>query len=101
MGEVGRAKKILFAHVDDLVIRAAVRYKAMDRATFLKRMTAPVGVIDIKISKDIAGEIVADNMETNKAIARRVDVPLVGCATHRFNLVVRERLEPHMKIIKK
>ncbi|ETI42832.1 hypothetical protein L914_11657, partial [Phytophthora nicotianae] len=45
--------------------------------------------------------VVADNMETNKAIARRIDVPLVGCATHRFNLVVRERLEPHMKIIKK
>ncbi|ETN06561.1 hypothetical protein PPTG_12653 [Phytophthora nicotianae INRA-310] len=30
--------------------------------------------------------VVADNMETNKAIARRVHVPLVGCAAHRFNL---------------
>eukprot|EP00644_Phytophthora_capsici_P017863 jgi/Phyca11/62524/gw1.62.242.1 len=45
--------------------------------------------------------IVADNMETNKAIARRVDVPFVGCAAHRFNLAVRQRIEPHMKLIKK
>ncbi|ETO71458.1 hypothetical protein F444_12215 [Phytophthora nicotianae P1976] len=47
----------------------------------------------------VAEEFVADNMETNKAIARRVDVPLVGCAAHRFNLAVRERLQLHMKLI--
>ncbi|EGZ08092.1 hypothetical protein PHYSODRAFT_435116, partial [Phytophthora sojae] len=45
--------------------------------------------------------IVADNMETNKAIARRIKVPMIGCATHRFNLAVRQWIEPHMPLIKK
>ncbi|OWZ23822.1 hypothetical protein PHMEG_0001232 [Phytophthora megakarya] len=33
--------------------------------------------------------IVADNMETNKAISRRVEVPFIGCAAHRFNLALK------------
>ncbi|POM71686.1 Hypothetical protein PHPALM_11713 [Phytophthora palmivora] len=45
--------------------------------------------------------VVADNTKTNKDISRCVDVPFVGCATHRFNLAVRERLEPNMRLIKK
>ncbi|GMF34362.1 unnamed protein product [Phytophthora fragariaefolia] len=129
--------------VDDAFIRSVIRYKAMDRATLLKRMTSLVGVVDGKICVELAGEkfvlvfdgftdsaehtiaifaatkkgvrfltfspfhneasmtaaehidfldlmlaqyglhivnmlaIVADNMPTNKTIARRVDVPLV------------------------
>ncbi|ETL39774.1 hypothetical protein L916_08927 [Phytophthora nicotianae] len=45
--------------------------------------------------------IVADNMETNKAISRRISVPLNGCAAHRFNLAARKWLEPLMHFIKK
>ncbi|EEY59496.1 uncharacterized protein PITG_21274 [Phytophthora infestans T30-4] len=45
--------------------------------------------------------IVADNMETNKAISRRVNRPFIGCAAHRFNLAVHERIAPHMQLIKK
>ncbi|ETI51039.1 hypothetical protein F442_05587 [Phytophthora nicotianae P10297] len=45
--------------------------------------------------------IVADNMETNKAISRRISVLLIGCAAHRFNLAVRKWLEPQMHLIKK
>ncbi|KAG6941826.1 hypothetical protein JG688_00018462 [Phytophthora aleatoria] len=29
-------------------------------------------------------------METNKAISRRVDAPMIGCAAHRSNLVVQD-----------
>ncbi|KAG3026188.1 hypothetical protein PC121_g5814 [Phytophthora cactorum] len=45
--------------------------------------------------------VVADNMETNNAIARRIKVPLFGYAAHRFNLAVREWLEPQLSLIKK
>ncbi|KAE9317815.1 hypothetical protein PR003_g18384 [Phytophthora rubi] len=45
--------------------------------------------------------IVADNMETNKAITRRIKVAMIGCAAHRFNLAVRQWIEPHMPLIKK
>jgi len=33
--------------------------------------------------------IVSDNCSTNKAISTRWDIPLVGCASHRFNLAVK------------
>ncbi|ETM98376.1 hypothetical protein PPTG_19597 [Phytophthora nicotianae INRA-310] len=36
--------------------------------------------------------IVCDNMETNKAISRRIDAPKIGWAAHRFNLAVKEAL---------
>ncbi|KAE9033673.1 hypothetical protein PR003_g9020 [Phytophthora rubi] len=49
-------KNFPFAHVDAPAIRAAVRYKAKDRATLLKRITALVGVIDIKIGEELFGE---------------------------------------------
>lgn len=45
--------------------------------------------------------IIADNMEANKAIARRIRVPLVDCAAHRFNLAVKARLYESMPCIKK
>jgi hypothetical protein len=32
--------------------------------------------------------LVADNCSTNKSIATKLGVPLVGCASHRFNLAV-------------
>ncbi|KAG3110001.1 hypothetical protein PI124_g10853 [Phytophthora idaei] len=45
--------------------------------------------------------IVADNMETNKAIARRVEMPFIGCAAHRFNLAVRAAWNPTSISLKK
>ncbi|GMF39450.1 unnamed protein product [Phytophthora fragariaefolia] len=159
-------KNFRLAHIDDAFIPFAIRYKAMDRATLLKRITSLVGVVECKISVELAGEkfelvfdgftdsaehaiaifaatkkgvrflafspfqneasmtaaehidfldlvlpqygphiantltIFTDNMPTNKTIARRVDVPLVGCAAHCFNHAIRGRLAPHMKQIK-
>ncbi|KAG6942140.1 hypothetical protein JG688_00018298 [Phytophthora aleatoria] len=43
--------------------------------------------------------IVADNCATNQAIATRLGVPLVGCASHRFNLVVCRFLEAYQPLI--
>ena len=37
--------------------------------------------------------IIGDNCATNKAISKRWKIPLVGCASHRFNLAVRKWIE--------
>ncbi|KAG3128319.1 hypothetical protein PI126_g21456 [Phytophthora idaei] len=43
--------------------------------------------------------IVADNCATNQAIATRLGVPLIGCASHRFNLAVCRYLEDYKPLI--
>ncbi|KAG3190876.1 hypothetical protein PC128_g11161 [Phytophthora cactorum] len=43
--------------------------------------------------------IVADNCATNQAIAPRLGVPLIGCASHRFNLAVCRYLEDYKPLI--
>lgn len=45
--------------------------------------------------------IVADNCNTNKAIANSVGVPLVGCASHRFNLAVEDILQEDDDFVQK
>ncbi|KAE8889413.1 hypothetical protein PF005_g6955 [Phytophthora fragariae] len=52
-------KNFPFAHVNDPVIRAAIRFKPMDWATFLKRMIALVDAVDFKIVQDLAGKTFA------------------------------------------
>ena len=37
--------------------------------------------------------LIGDNCNTNKCLARQWKVPLVGCASHRFNLAVKAWLE--------
>ncbi|OWZ09224.1 hypothetical protein PHMEG_00018107 [Phytophthora megakarya] len=39
--------------------------------------------------------LVGDNCAVNKRLANLMGVPLVGCASHRLNLAVREHLAPH------
>ncbi|KAF4147528.1 hypothetical protein GN958_ATG03298 [Phytophthora infestans] len=46
----------LFARIDDPVIHAAVRYKAMDRKTLLNRMISVVGKRDVKIMHELSGK---------------------------------------------
>ena len=43
--------------------------------------------------------LVADNTATNPATATALDVPFIGCASHRFNLAVQKYLERHQRII--
>ena len=45
-----------------------------------------------RISSDV-NYIVADNCSTNKALAIVMGVPLIGCASHRFNLAVGQYLK--------
>ncbi|KAG6966767.1 hypothetical protein JG688_00006629 [Phytophthora aleatoria] len=45
--------------------------------------------------------VVCDNMETNKAISRRVDAPMIGCAAHRLNLAVKDYVKNHTATIVK
>ncbi|GMF52631.1 unnamed protein product [Phytophthora fragariaefolia] len=39
--------------------------------------------------------LIGDNCATNQAVATRLRVPLIGCASHRFNLAVNTFLEAH------
>lgn len=39
--------------------------------------------------------LVGDNCSVNKRLANIMGVPLVGCASHRLNLAVRDYLAPH------
>ncbi|RLN73028.1 hypothetical protein BBJ28_00019614 [Nothophytophthora sp. Chile5] len=41
---------------------------------------------------DMVAFIVGDNCSTNQSIATKLGVPLVGCASHRFNLAVNRYL---------
>ncbi|EGZ08115.1 hypothetical protein PHYSODRAFT_526629, partial [Phytophthora sojae] len=39
--------------------------------------------------------LIGDNCATNRAAATRLEVPLIGCASHRFNLAVNKYLEDY------
>ncbi|KAG3111750.1 hypothetical protein PI124_g10585 [Phytophthora idaei] len=39
--------------------------------------------------------LVGDNCAVNKRLANLLRVPLIGCASHRLNLAMREYLEPY------
>ncbi|EGZ12619.1 hypothetical protein PHYSODRAFT_337039 [Phytophthora sojae] len=43
--------------------------------------------------------LVGDNCGVNKRLANLLGVPLIGCASHRLNLAVRDYLEPHDSIL--
>jgi len=45
--------------------------------------------------------LVGDNCSTNKRLADICKMPLVGCASHRFNLEVQVFLEQHETLLSK
>ncbi|RHY57120.1 hypothetical protein DYB38_014335, partial [Aphanomyces astaci] len=45
--------------------------------------------------------LIGDNCSTNGAFARRAGVPLIGCASHRFNLFMSDVLADHADVIDK
>ena len=45
--------------------------------------------------------IIGDNVFTNKALADLCSKPLIGCASHRFNIAVRAFLVPYEGLIMK
>ncbi|KAE9048960.1 hypothetical protein PR003_g139 [Phytophthora rubi] len=50
-------------------------------------------------TKDMVAFLVGDNCNTNLSIANKIGVPLVGCASHRFNLAVNKYLAPHETLL--
>lgn len=45
--------------------------------------------------------LIGDNVSTNKALANKTGIPMVGCASHRFNLAMRDILHKDQDIIAK
>ncbi|KAI9982729.1 hypothetical protein PInf_008720 [Phytophthora infestans] len=75
----------LFARIDDPVIHAAVRYKAMDRKTLLNRMISVVGKRDVKIMHELSVpqmpliKNVSAFMKKMKTVKRVDKLKLHGC----------------------
>ncbi|ETP27597.1 hypothetical protein F442_23126 [Phytophthora nicotianae P10297] len=69
---------------------------ADEHIRFLDMILTQYGLLDTDLVA-----IVCDNMETNKAISRRIIAPMIGCAAHRFNLAVREYVAEHSDVIDK
>jgi hypothetical protein len=57
--------------------------------------------LNISYGKEIKNIVfaVGDNAPVNKSIADKLGVPLVGCASHRWNLEVIRWLEPHEHLL--
>jgi hypothetical protein len=45
--------------------------------------------------------LIGDNCSTNRAFARRACCNLIGCASHRFNLAVKDIIDPYQNLITK
>ena len=52
-------------------------------------------------SLDNVTSLIGDNVSTNKALADLCEKPLIGCASHRFNLAVKVFLSPREDLIAK
>jgi hypothetical protein len=50
------------------------------------------------LHKDNVVCFVADNCSTNKAIATKWGIPMVGCASHRFNLAVKHWIKEQFQV---
>ncbi|KAL3673203.1 hypothetical protein V7S43_019059 [Phytophthora oleae] len=77
---------------------------AVSPAEFGQTANAHIEMVDAVLElydKDSAMMLffIADNCATNLAITNRLSVPLIGCASHRFNLAVCRFLEPFKPII--
>ena len=43
--------------------------------------------------------LIGDNCSVNQAMSRRLDIPLVGCASHKFNFAVRKLLAVYEQLL--
>ena len=72
------------------------RFTANDHYQFLEWVLSVYG----KTMSDVIA-IIGDNAEVNKALSNLCEKPLIGCASHRFNLAVSLFLKEHTEIIAK
>ena len=71
-------------------------FTANDHYQFLEWVLSVYG----KTMSDVIA-IIGDNAEVNKALSNLCEKPLIGCASHRFNLAVSLFLKEHTEIIAK
>ena len=71
-------------------------FTANDHYQFLEWLLSVSG----KTMSDVIA-IIGDNAEVNKALSNLCEKPLIGCASHRFNLAVSLFLRDHAEIINK
>lgn len=45
--------------------------------------------------------IIGDNCNTNKSISNKLSIPMIGCASHRYNLAVQDILSEHEELLSK
>lgn len=45
--------------------------------------------------------VIGDNCAVNKALAKSIDIPMIGCHSHRFNLALEDILITHKDIIER
>ncbi|ETP27987.1 hypothetical protein F442_22724 [Phytophthora nicotianae P10297] len=78
------------------ITKKGARFLALSTFMNEQNMVTQSGLLDTNFVA-----IVCDNMKTNKVISRRIIAPMIGCAAHRFNLVVREYVAEHSDVIDK
>ena len=44
---------------------------------------------------------VCDNDSVNKSIAKKLELPMIGCNSHRLNLALKKLMEPHEGLLQK
>ena len=70
-----------------------------DADTYITFLKYVLGIFD-KSFKNVLS-LTADNCNTNKSIAKKLGLKFVGCASHRFDLALKEFIVKEERIIKK
>ena len=68
-----------------------------EHCTFIRWVIQDV----FRLSLESVVSFIADNCELNMSISRILEIPLVGCASHRFNLAANLLLSGHKPIFAK
>lgn len=98
-GHDGKQETVLLAMAPLLDTEACdsdPHHDADAHIAFLKTILKPV-----KRHIECVRFLVGDNCSVNGSIARKLGVPLVGCASHRLNLAMNQYLETHADILDK
>ena len=86
----------LFNHINMVVETSFTAQQHMEHLEFVLQLYG-------KTMHENVIAIIGDNCETMKCLANLCSVPLVGCASHRFNLAVNKYMEyqDHMSVLNK
>jgi len=74
-----------------LALAPLLNEESLDAEQHIDFIKATLDIFDKKIENVVA--LIGDNCATNQKISRLTGIPLVGCASHKFNLAVNKWLE--------